>query len=152
MKFIILALLSFASPFFLQAKEVNIESLIKQMELAPIQSVKTSDYIYSERSKKLIRISNPVSQSGTEKELSPNWIYQELDAGFSISLPLSRGYLNPKLDLSLYTVKQCPFSMVSSGKEFIKFDNQNTFIHTWSCGSLGCSFEFIFTSNTEPCS
>ena len=98
-------------------------------------------------------IENRVSQQGTGNELLTRWRYIAFNdgSGFKIFLPIEYHYLDPKPDFSKYDVQECPSNMVSSGTIFIEFEDSKVFSHSWSCGSIGCSFNYSFSRSNDAC-
>jgi len=134
---------------------ISLESLALAASTSSLTDLKelTTKSRYTEDNKTYIRISNKLYRMGSGKELFSKWIIKDLEKykGVKIYLPIDHTYIKPNPKFKPFAVKSCKYNMASSGTNYIKFENGNLLINTWSCGSLGCSYEFIFTEDKNAC-
>ncbi|EAR09143.1 hypothetical protein MED297_17413 [Reinekea sp. MED297] len=155
MKNIILILLVAFYTLASTANADTLEDFIAYFEKysAEETQVYVENYISKSEGKYFADIENRVSQQGTGEELPTRWRYSAFKdgSGFKIFLPIDSHYPDPKPDISKYEVLECSNNGASSGTVYVDFGESKTFSHSWSCGSIGCSFDYIFTENADAC-
>jgi len=148
--FTILAGLSTCS---LAEKPISINSLIERLQANSMESLfaLAAEVTFEDGGISYIQLSDRVSEMGSNTISDAKWRIETEDSGLLISLALGQHYLDPKPTFNGLEAITCDYSGASSGTEFIRFDNGTLFEHSWSCGSLGCSFEYIFKAAGDSC-
>lgn len=151
MKQYIFLFLVFLIPFLAKSESISIETLVNKMQSISAKNIDVTQYLYKKEQQTYIDISDPLLAMVTNEEVETDWLFIKRASGFEVKLLHDQFYLNSKPNLSNYPVTQCENNMVSSGEEYIHFENGNLYQHSWSCGTLGCSLSFVFTIGVSPC-
>ena len=83
---------------------------------------------------------------------SPKWKVVDFKKGNGLQLNLEVGHYyfesSPTKQLNL---DSCTGSGATSGSAFKQFGNGAVLVYSWSCGSIGCSYNIKFGEKYSPC-
>ncbi len=157
-KFICISfLLSFSCMAYSLAahEEISLETIVSSIREAGIaNTLKTieNDGIFEKKSRQIV-LSNKVGVLGADRFEKVKWTTSKLSENgkeFALSIPIGGySFISPFSEPLKFKIFECEDNGASSGIKVISFDNNSlAVIESWSCGSLGCSYDFLFSKNT----
>lgn len=105
--------------------------------------------------KRYLLLKNELRKMGNQEIVTPisKWELGNLSSGkgISISLTYKHNYLtnNPVSTLGLV---ECTTNLATSGIAYVNLPNSTVFNFTWSCGTLGCSYQAKLGEGFAICS
>jgi len=120
----------------------GVKALVESLNI--VQSV---DVIYLELDDKL-------KIMGSDKVVTPRakWKVVDFKKGNGLQFNLDVGYYyfesSPTKELNL---DSCAGSGATSGSAFKQYGNGTVLVYSWSCGSIGCSYNIKFGEKYSPC-
>jgi hypothetical protein len=157
LKSLMLILCVFSSLIFgVEPKEdLSLERIVSEIGengiVSALNKIETSKSF--EKSSRQITLSNKMEMLAVNRFETTKWTVSTLSEDkneFSLRMPIGGySFISPFFDPIKFKVFECDDNGATSGTRIISFyTNSLAVVESWSCGSRGCSYDFLFSKNT----